>query len=155
MSFGCVTANFCRTLVPFTVMSPTLLRRRKFHSTLRHWIACIEELGAPYWYSGEANEEYHKIAAKAHTCQMSVGCLLDTNHFLQWAYKQTNKRDAEDQMVRHIEEYDGIAAMAQAVPELMLSSSKFAPSRPVRPNLDFPGAFSVVPSTTVIAGQFT
>ena len=67
MSFGCVTVNFCRTLVPFMVTSPSLLRRRKFHSTFRHWIACIEELGAPYWYSGEANEEFHKIAAKAHT----------------------------------------------------------------------------------------
>ena len=75
--------------------------------------------------------------------------------FWQWAYKQTNKRDAEDQMVRHIEEYDGMAAMAQAVPELMLSSSKFAPTKPVRPNLDFPGAFPVVSSTTVIAGPFT
>jgi hypothetical protein len=55
-------------------------------------------------------------------------------------------------MVRHIEEYDGMAAMAAAVPELMLSSSKFAPTRPVRPNLDFPGAFPAVPSTTVFAG---
>jgi hypothetical protein len=70
MSFGCVTANFYRTLVPFTHVSPTLLRRRKFHSTLRHWIACIEELGAPYLYNGEANEEYHKIAAKAHTSRL-------------------------------------------------------------------------------------
>jgi len=86
---------------------------------------------------------------------MSSRCLLDTKLFWQWAYKQTNKRDAEDQMVRHIEEYDGMAAMAQAVPELMLSSSKFAPTKPVRPNLDFPGAFPVVSSTTVIAGPFT
>ena len=37
-------------------------------------------------------------------------------------------------MVRHIEEYDGMAAIAQAVPELMLSSLKFASTRPVRPN---------------------
>ena len=58
----------------------------------------------------------------------------------QWAYKQTNKRQAEDQMVRHIEEYDGMAAMAQAVPQLMMSSSRFSPDKPVRPNLDFPGA---------------
>ena len=74
---------------------------------------------------------------------MSVGYLLDTNYFLQWAYKQTNKREAEDQMVRHIEEYDGMSAMAQAVPELMLSSSKFAPTRPVRPHLDFSGAAQI------------
>ena len=53
-----------RTLVPFTSITPNILRRRKFHSTFRHWIACIEEYGAPYWYSGEANEEFHKIAAK-------------------------------------------------------------------------------------------
>ena len=83
-----------------------------------------------------------------------MGCLLDILYIctLQWAFKQTNKRDAEDQMVRHIEEYDGMAAMAQAVPELMLSSSKFAPTRPERPNLAFPGAFPAVPSTTVFAG---
>ena len=67
MSFGCVTVNFCRTLLPFMVICPSLLKRRKFHSTFRHWITCIEELGAPYWYSGEANEEFHKLAAKAHT----------------------------------------------------------------------------------------
>lgn len=86
-------------------------------------------------------------------CQMSVGCLLDNKHFWQWAYKQTNKREAEDQMVRHIEEYDGMAAMAQAVPELMLSSSKFAPARPVRPNFDFPGAFPVVATSPVVKVQ--
>jgi hypothetical protein len=65
----------------------------------------------------------------------------------QWAYKQTNKREAEDQMVRHIEEYDGMAAMAQAVPQLMMTSSRFSPHKPVRPNLDFPGATT---STTTI-----
>ena len=40
------------------------LRRRKFHSMFKHWIGCIREFGAPYFYSGEANEEFHKIAAK-------------------------------------------------------------------------------------------
>ena len=59
---------------------------------------------------------------------------------LQWAYKQTNKREAEDKMVRHIEEYDGMAALAQAVPNLMMSSSRFSQTKVVRPNLDFPGA---------------
>ena len=56
-------------------------------------------------------------------------------------------------MVRHIEEYDGMAAMAQAVPELMLSSSKFAPASPVRPNFDFPGAFPVATSPVVEVQQ--
>jgi hypothetical protein len=63
---------------------------------------------------------------------------------LQWAFKQTNKREAEDQMVRHIEEYDGMEAMAQAVPELMMTSSRFIPTKAVRPNLDFPGAAQLI-----------
>jgi hypothetical protein len=43
-----------------------LLYRRKWHSMFKHWIGCIREYGAPYFYSGEANEEYHKIACKVH-----------------------------------------------------------------------------------------
>ncbi len=68
MSFLDVNINIYRTLVPFMSISPNIMRRRKFHSTFRHWISCIEDFGAPYWYSGEANEEYHKIAAKADVC---------------------------------------------------------------------------------------
>ena len=53
-----------RQVMPLAAHAPGLLRRRKFHSTFKHWIQCIRDFGAPYLYSGEANEEFHKVACK-------------------------------------------------------------------------------------------
>lgn len=61
--------------------------------------------------------------------------------FLQWAYKLTNKKNHEDQMVRTLVEYDAIAMASREIPELARSSFKWAPPAPVKENLEFPGAF--------------
>lgn len=65
-----------RQVMPLASHSPGLLRRRKFHSTFKHWIQCIRDFGAPYFYSGEANEEFHKVACKV--------CRHITSDFSRW-----------------------------------------------------------------------
>ena len=46
------------------VIIPNALLKRKFHSCFKHWINSILEYGSPFLYSGEANEEFHKVACK-------------------------------------------------------------------------------------------
>jgi hypothetical protein len=54
----------CRRLQYFNVIIPNALLKRKFHSCFKHWINSILEYGSPFLYSGEANEEFHKVACK-------------------------------------------------------------------------------------------
>jgi hypothetical protein len=62
----------------FSTWTPAVLHRRKWHSMFKHWITCIRHFGALYLYSGEANEEFHKIACKVcSTNRMSGRCLTD------------------------------------------------------------------------------
>ena len=146
--------------MPLAAHAPGLLRRRKFHSTFKHWIQCIRDFGAPYLYSGEANEEFHKVACKvcnpigglrqvssrglADIWREVVHCrrltdVCQTSVFLQWAYRLTNKVTYEDQMVNKIHELDGMTGLTADVPELKSLPGKGGPAKTLRSNLDFAG----------------
>ena len=137
----------CRWYMYFSTWHVKILNRRKWHSMFKHWIGCIRHFGAPYLYSAEANEEFHKIACKVCSLYMSQisGVYLADICALQWSYKLTNKKDQEDQMVDRITEYDGMAYMAQTVPDLMLTTTKSRPAIPVPPNYTFPGICEISP----------
>ena len=131
----------------FSTWHVKILNRRKWHSMFKHWIGCIRHFGAPYLYSGEANEEFHKIACKVCSLDMLQisGAYLADICASQWAYKLTNKKDQEDQMIDRITEYDGMAYMAQTVPDLMLTSTKSQLPKPVFLNYTFPGICEISP----------
>ena len=55
----------------FRHCSLTLLKFRKLH-LLKHWGFFIRRYGAPYLFSNEKNEEFHKTAAKVSACTHRV-----------------------------------------------------------------------------------
>lgn len=57
------TSAVYRTLGPWDILFPGFMKR-KFHSMFKHWVDSILRFGAPFHYSGEANEEFHKVACK-------------------------------------------------------------------------------------------
>lgn len=65
-----------QSMALFSNCKEKFMFKRKLHSMFHHWIASIITFGAPYLYSGEANEEFHKVACKVH--QQYFRCRCDT-----------------------------------------------------------------------------
>ena len=57
----------------------------------------------------------------------------------QWAYKLSNKRNHEGQMVASLVAFDAVASATRSITELQATSVKFAPPAIVKDHLQFPG----------------
>ena len=135
----------CRKLRYFTLIPTKAAFKRKFHLFFKHWISCITQFGAPFWYSGEANEEFHKVACKvlAQSHCFASGRYLTESIIHQWAYKLTNKRDHEGQMVQRLVEFDAMSNATRQVPMLMATTVKHAPPPAVQAQYALPGTIFV------------
>jgi hypothetical protein len=134
---ACPQVSACSKLQFFKNITPNALRKRKFHSMFKHWVSSIINYAAPYWYSAEANEEYHKLACKMGVSISYISSICVRYLALQWSYRLTNKRDFEDQMVARMVEYDAMSMATQAIPALTLASRIHAPPKPVTLNRRF------------------
>ena len=134
---------------------------RKFHSFFKHWINSILRYGCPFLYSGEANEEFHKVACKVTSgpppttfnfdfacCILSRAAIFPryvTDIIWQWAYNRTNKREHEGQMVTRLTQFDAMAYATRNIQDLGALSSKFGPPKEVKAHLEFAGIIQFVP----------
>lgn len=66
-----------KSMALFSNCAEKFMFKRKLHSMFHHWIASITTFGAPYLYSAEANEEFHKLACKVQ--QQYLRCRFGTS----------------------------------------------------------------------------